>query len=55
MVRLVCWNAGEAEEKAGWLRSLGFTVDAGPVNTGSLVTQFAGSGARVVLIDLDRL
>ena len=55
MVRLVCWNAGEAEEKADWLRTLGFTVDAGPVNAGSLVKQFAGSGATVVLIDLNRL
>ncbi len=55
MVRLVCWNEGEAAEKADWLRSLGFTVEAGPVNTGSLVTQFAGSGATVVLIDLSRL
>ncbi|MCX6604351.1 MAG: hypothetical protein NTV52_12245 [Acidobacteria bacterium] len=55
MVRLVCWNEGEAAEKAGWLRRLGFTVEAGPVNTGRLVTQFAGSGATVLLIDLNRL
>jgi len=34
MVRLVCWNVGEAEARADWLRTLGFTVDAGPVNTG---------------------
>jgi hypothetical protein len=35
-IRLVHWNAAEAEERAAELRALGHAVDATPIDPGGL-------------------
>ncbi len=53
-VRLVHWNAAEAEERAGWLRALGYEVANEPLNPAGLRALGEDPPAAVV-VDLGRL
>jgi hypothetical protein len=54
-VRLVCWNADRARERAAALESAGFEVDSTPLNPAGLIGYFRQHTPGVILIDLDRL
>lgn len=54
-VRLICWNADQARERAAALAGAGFEVDAAPLNPAGLIGYFRQHIPAVVLIDLDRL
>ena len=53
-IRLIHWNAVEAERRAGVLRAAGFTVTAGPIDPAGLRALRVTPPAAVV-IDLTRL
>ena len=53
-VRLVHWNAEEAEERAARLRALGYDVDGRPPTSGTIRELPKEAGAAVV-VDLSRL
>jgi hypothetical protein len=53
-IRLVHWDAAEAEERAGWLRALGYGVDREPLSPAGLRALGADPPAAVV-VDLGRL
>jgi hypothetical protein len=53
-VRLIHWNAADAEARAAQLRALGFTVEAGPVDPAGIKALLASPPAAVV-IDLSRM
>jgi hypothetical protein len=53
-VRLVHWNAEEAEERAARLRSLGFEVDARPLES-STIRELPNQAGAAVVVDLARL
>ena len=53
-VRLICWNAAEAERKAARLRAAGYEVVGGPVDPSGLRAMRQDPPAAVV-IDLSRL
>ena len=54
-VRLVCWNADLARERAAALERAGFEVDSSPLNPAGLIGYFRQHMPPVILIDLDRL
>ncbi|MGP8245172.1 MAG: hypothetical protein ACLQVN_11730 [Bryobacteraceae bacterium] len=54
-VRLVCWNADLARERAATLARAGFEVDSSPLNPSGLIGYFRRHKPPVILIDLDRL
>jgi hypothetical protein len=53
-IRLVHWHAAEAEERAGWLRELGYEVDPEPLSPAGLRALGQDPPAAVV-VDLGRL
>jgi hypothetical protein len=53
-IRLVHWNAEEAEERAARLREFGYEVDSRPVESGTIRELPQQAGAAVV-VDLSRL
>lgn len=53
-IRLVHWHAAEAEERAGWLRVLGYEVDPEPLSPAGLRALGQDPPAAVV-VDLGRL
>jgi len=55
LVRLVSWNRDEASERARLVEQSGFTVDASPLSTSSLIRGIRDLAPAAVLIDLDRL
>ena len=55
LVRLICWNADLALERARLVEAAGFEVDASPLETKGLIARFREKLPAVVLIDLDRL
>lgn len=54
-LRLICWNAGLAKERAKLLRSAGFAVDSSPMVGSGIVGQMRDFAPDAVVIDLDRL
>lgn len=54
-VRLVHWNAGEAEERAARLSRLGHAVDAEPPAGPTFLKELEKSPPDLVLIDLSRI
>jgi hypothetical protein len=55
VIRLVCWNADLAKERARGLKEAGLRVDATPLNPAILIRHFRESSPSVALIDLDKL
>src|SRR5947207_8604249 len=55
IVRLVCWNAELARERARILQDAGIPLDASPLIPGGGIAQIRASSPAAVLIDLDRL
>ena len=53
-IRLVHWNAAEAEERAGWLQALGYEVNHEPLSPAGLRALGQAPPAAVV-VDLGRL
>ena len=53
-IRLICWNAAEAEERAALLQSLGYDVDLGPLDQAGL-RQLRDEPPSAVVIALGRL
>lgn len=53
-IRLVHWHEAEAEQRAGWLRSAGYQVDAQPLTPAGLRT-LGENPPDAVVIDLGRL
>jgi hypothetical protein len=53
-IRLICWNAAEAKEKAARLASAGFRVDFEPFSP-EVMKQMRHDPPAVVVIDLGRL
>lgn len=54
-VRLIHWNAVEAEERAGRLRSAGYEVDCQQLDGGAALRQLRDDPPSAVVIDLSRL
>lgn len=54
-VRLICWNADTAEQRARELQQAGIAVDATPLKPGGGIGQFRANIPEAILIDLDRL
>lgn len=54
-VRLVCWNAGLADERRGRLEGTGWEIDASAFQPSGFVGQLKQQMPDVVLIDLERL
>lgn len=55
-LRLVCWNAADAERRAAALRRAGYRIIADPLaNPGGAVRYFRELNPDAVVIDLDRL
>ena len=55
VVRLVCWNAELARNRAELLETSGFEIDASPLNPAGLIGTFKANPPAVIVIDLDRL
>lgn len=55
IVRLICWNAELAKERAKALQEAGIAVDSSPLIPGGGMRQLRASPPAAVLIDLDRL
>ena len=55
LVRLICWNAELAKQRAGLLKRPGWKVDASPLRVSGLIGQFSAHPPAVVVLDLDRL
>jgi hypothetical protein len=55
LVRLVCWKADLAEQRARLLQDAGIRVNAAPLNPAGLIGHFRNNPPAAVLIDLDRL
>lgn len=55
-VKLICWDEDYAAQRAGWLKTAGFTVDAEPLlGGGGIIGKIRASAPDAVAIDLDRL
>jgi len=54
-IRLVCWNAELAAERARVLTKAGFGVDASPFDPAGMITRLRENPPSLMLIDLDRL
>ena len=54
-VRLIHWNAAEAEERAGRLRALGYVVEWAPPRGPASFRELAADPPAAVVIDLSRL
>lgn len=54
-IRLLCWKAELAGERAAVLRKAGFTVDASPLNPSRLIGHIKNNPPAAIVIDLDRL
>jgi hypothetical protein len=54
-VRLIHWNAAEAEERTRQLRNAGYTVDASPFDGPASLRTLRASPPAAVVIDLGRL
>jgi CheY-like chemotaxis protein len=54
-IRLVCWNAELAAERAQSLKKAGLDVDASPFDPGGMITRLREDPPALMLIDLDRL
>ena len=54
-VRLICWNAADAEVRAQALGQSGFEMEASPVNPSGVIGHIRAAAPAAVLIDLDRL
>ena len=54
-VRLICWNAAEAEEQAQYLRSKGYTVDAAIPRGAPSLREMGSDPPLAIIIDLSRL
>jgi hypothetical protein len=55
LVRLVSWNRDEATERGRLIEKSGFTVNASPLSTSSLIRGIRDLAPAAVLIDMDRL
>lgn len=54
-IRLVCWNAELAAERAELLRESGFDIDSSPLNPSRIISTFKENPPAAIVIDLDRL
>ena len=54
-IRLVCWNAELAAERARVLKNAGFDVDASPLDPAGMIGRLRENPPSLMLIDLDRL
>jgi len=54
-IRLVCWNADLAPERARLLKKAGFDVDASPFDPAGMIGRLRENPPSLMLIDLDRL
>jgi hypothetical protein len=54
-IRLICWNADLAEQRAAVLREAGFTVDSSRLNTSRVIGTIKENPPAAIVIDLDRL
>jgi hypothetical protein len=54
-IRLVCWNAKLAAERARILKKAGFDVDASPFDPAGMIGRLRENPPSLILIDLDRL
>jgi hypothetical protein len=54
-LRLICWNADLAKERAAILQAAGFACDSSPMQGSGIVGQMREMQPAAVVIDLDRL
>jgi hypothetical protein len=54
-IRLICWNAELAEQRATELRKAGFTVDSSRLNTSRMIGTIRDAAPTAIVIDLDRM
>ena len=54
-VRLVCWKQEWAQTRSRPLEQAGFSVDASPLEPGSVIGHIRATAPAAILIDLDRL